>query len=78
MIPFKEYETIKEETNGKVNDLHYSENGSVELGETLISEIDDRLAPIFMRGSEFFDDRTDDKIEWTSVQAVKKIIRNLI
>ena len=79
MIPYKKYETIYEETNGLVNDLHYGEKGSIDLGNDLIKHIDEFFEPIFMRGAEFFDDRSDMKIEdITPVETIKKIIKSII
>lgn len=38
-IKSKKYETIKEETNGVVDDLHYSERGHIDLYLDLLNEI---------------------------------------
>jgi hypothetical protein len=42
-IKYKKYNTITEETNGVVEDLHYSEIGHKELYEDLIKEINFKL-----------------------------------
>ena len=46
MIPYLKYETINEETNGIVNDIHYSRNGHVELSKTFIEIIGEKKKPI--------------------------------
>lgn len=42
-IKYKKYNTIKEETNGVVDDLHYSEIGHKQLYEDLIKEINSKV-----------------------------------
>lgn len=36
LIPFKKYQTVKEETNGDVEDFHYGESGHLELSKDLL------------------------------------------
>ncbi len=36
LIPYRKYKTVKEETNGDINDFHYGEHAHVELSEDLI------------------------------------------
>lgn len=38
-IPWKQYNTVNEETNGVVDDMHYSEKGHIDLAEDLLIEI---------------------------------------
>jgi len=38
-IPWKQYQTVSEETNGVIDDLHYSENGHIDLANDLLNEI---------------------------------------
>jgi hypothetical protein len=40
--PFKQYETITEETNGLMNDIHYSEKGHIELADDLLKIINEK------------------------------------
>ena len=42
-IPWKQYQTINEETNGIVDDLHYSEKGHMDLANDLLVEINKSL-----------------------------------
>lgn len=42
-IPWKQYQTISEETNGFIDDLHYSEKGHVDLSNDLLIEINKSL-----------------------------------
>ena len=42
-IPWKQYQTISEETNGIVDDLHYSEKGHMDLANDLLVEINKSL-----------------------------------
>jgi hypothetical protein len=42
-IPWKQYNTVKDETNGDVDDLHYSEKGHVDLANDLLIEINKSL-----------------------------------
>lgn len=46
MIPYFKYETIKDETNGIVNDIHYSRNGHIQLSKTFIEVIGENKKPI--------------------------------
>ena len=39
LLPFKKYKTVREETNGKVDDFHYGEVGHSELANDLLIEI---------------------------------------
>jgi hypothetical protein len=39
LIPFKKYKTVKEETNGDVDDFHYGEVGHIELANDLLDKI---------------------------------------
>jgi hypothetical protein len=39
LIPFKKYETIKDETNGIIDDLHYSENGHINMSFDMLNFI---------------------------------------
>lgn len=36
LIPFRKYETISEETNKVVNDIHYGKNGHIELANDIL------------------------------------------
>jgi hypothetical protein len=36
LIPYKKYKTVKEETNGEVNDFHYGEEAHLELANDLL------------------------------------------
>jgi S-adenosylmethionine:tRNA-ribosyltransferase-isomerase (queuine synthetase) len=36
LIPYKKYKTVKEETNGDVDDFHYGEHAHAELAEDLL------------------------------------------
>jgi hypothetical protein len=37
--PFKKYKTVKEETNGAIDDFHYGEAGHIELANDLLGRI---------------------------------------
>jgi hypothetical protein len=39
LLPFKKYKTVREETNGDVDDFHYGEVGHNELANDLLCEI---------------------------------------
>lgn len=39
LLPFKKYKSVKEETNGDVDDFHYGEVGHIELANDLMVEI---------------------------------------
>ena len=39
LLPFKKYKSVKEETNGDVDDFHYGEVGHMELAVDLLDEI---------------------------------------
>jgi hypothetical protein len=39
LSPFKKYKTVREETNGDVDDFHYGEVGHNELANDLLCEI---------------------------------------
>ena len=39
LFPYKNYQTIKEETNGLIDDLHYSEKGHLDLANDMIKVI---------------------------------------
>lgn len=45
-IPYFKYETIKEETNGAVDDIHYGKYGHQELAKTFIEIIETNKKPI--------------------------------
>ena len=45
-LPWFDYETIKQETNGSVDDIHYGKNGHRDFADTLIEIIDINKKPI--------------------------------
>jgi hypothetical protein len=44
-----EYETISEETNGMVDDAHFSEKGNIDIAENIINAINNFANPIFKK-----------------------------
>ena len=52
-IPWKQYQTINEETNGVIDDLHYSEKGHVDLANDLLIEIKKSLKFPFKKQNSF-------------------------
>jgi hypothetical protein len=43
LVPFKQYETITEETNGEMVDVHYGEKGHIELADNLLRSINRKI-----------------------------------
>ena len=52
-IPWKQYQTISEETNGVIDDLHYSENGHIDLANDILNEINKSFKSLTKKPNSF-------------------------